>query len=184
MATVSDNGIVTGQHVGTTIITAKSDNGKAECEVVVKAKYNTYLEPVFEFGANKSAIKSKENRVLDVEKEESLLFKPDKSSIQGVGHLFENGKMTSIGVNVKTSSSLEATKFLIERYLVVGAGMGDIVGLMLNNLPSKATMSIGMGAESGYVLVMYMPYDKKKTRSIIEEDIMKNEMKELFNCTK
>lgn len=140
MATVSDNGIVTGQHVGTTIITAKSDNGKAECEVVVKAKYNTYLEPVFEFGA----IKSKENRVLDVEKEESLLFKPDKSSIQGVGYLFKNGKMTSIGVNVKTSSSLEAIKFLIERYLVVGAGMGDIVGLMLNNLPSKATMSIGI----------------------------------------
>lgn len=95
--------------------------------------------PVFEFGVSKSTIKSKEKRTLDTEKEESLLFKPEKSTIGGVGYLFENGKMNAIAINVKTSSAMEATKFLIERYLVVGAGTGNVVGAMINNLPDKAT---------------------------------------------
>lgn len=184
VATVSDNGIVTGEHVGKAIITATGSNGEAQCQVEVKAQYNTYADPVFEFGASKSTIKSKEGRTLDVEKEESLLFKPEKSAIQGVGYIFKNGKMTFIGVNVKLSSALEATKFLIERYLVIGAGVGDIAGVMINNLPNKANMGITMSAESGYALVMYMPYKKDKTRSVIEKDIMTNEMKELFNSTK
>lgn len=184
VATIDNNGTVTGEHVGKTTIKATGDNGESKCTVEVKAKYNTYADPIFEFGASKSTIKSKEGRTLDVEKEGSLLFKPDKSSIRGVGYLFENGKMTGIGVNVKLSSAQEATKFLIERYLVVGAGNGYIVGIMINNLPDKANMSIAMSVESGYVLVMYMPYDKNKTRSIADEDIMKSEMKELFNNMK
>lgn len=66
----------------------------------------------------------------------------------------------------------------------MGAGNGNIVGIMINNLPDKANISIAMSVESGYVLVMYMPYDKNKTRSIADEDIMKSEMKELFNNMK
>lgn len=184
VATISDNGVVTGEHVGKTMITAAGDNGEDKCAVEVKAKYNTYADPIFEFGASKSTIKSKEKRTLDTEKAESLLFKPEKSTIGGVGYLFEDGKMNAIAINVKTSSAMEATKFLIERYLVVGAGIGNIAGAMINNLPDKATMGITMSVESGYVLVLYIPYNKNKTRSTIEEDIMKNKMKRLFDSIK
>lgn len=184
VATIDNDGTITGEHVGKTIITATSNNGEDKCAVEVKAKYNTYTEPIFEFGASKSTIKSKESRILDTEKETSLLFKPEKSAIQGVGYLFKDGKMTSIGVNVKLSSAQEATKFLIERYLVIGAGVEGFAGIMINNLPNKASMGITMSVESGYVLVMYIPYDKNKTRSIIEEDITKNEMKKIFESTK
>lgn len=184
IAKVDKSGVITGSHVGKTFITATSDNGTAKCGVEVKAKYNTFTEPVLEFGASKSAIKSKESRTLNVEKTDNLLFNPDKSTIKGVAYLFENGEMTSAGVFVNMSSSLEATDFLIERYLVVGAGSGDIVGLMLNNQPNKATMSIAMSVESEYVLVIYMPYKKNKTRSTTEENITVNRMKELFNNMK
>ena len=184
VATIDKSGTITGEHVGKTMIIAAGDNGEGKCAVEVKAKYNTYADPVFEFGVSKSTIKSKEKRTLDTEKEESLLFKPEKSTIGGVGYLFENGKMNAIAINVKTSSAMEATKFLIERYLVVGAGTGNVVGAMINNLPDKATMGITMSVESGYVLVLYMPYNKDKTRSIIDEDIVKNKMRILFDSTK
>ena len=49
VAEVSEDGIIKGNHVGKTIITATSDNGEALCEVVVNAKYSTYTEPVLEF---------------------------------------------------------------------------------------------------------------------------------------
>ena len=186
VATVASNGKITANHLGKTIITAKSDDGEAKCEVTVKARYNTYTEPVFEFGANKSVIKSKESRTILMEKEESLLFKPETSSIQGVSYLFENDKMYSIGIFVELPSSLEVTKFLIERYLVIAAGVGNIPGIMLNNLPAKATMEIliAMHPENWYVLVIYRPYDKSNTRSIIEESIMENKFKELYNSMK
>lgn len=184
VASVNNNGTISGEHVGTTVVTAASNNGQGKCTVEVKAKYNTYTDPIFEFEASKSTIKTKEKRTLDDEKEESLLFKPEKSTIGGVGYLFKNGKMNAIAVNVKTSSALEATKFLIERYLVVGAGVGNIAGAMINNLPNKATMGITMSVESGYVLVLYMPYNKNKNRSIVEEDVIKNKMKKLFENTK
>lgn len=181
VASVSAKGVVTGEHVGKTKVTATSSDGESQCQVEVKAKYNTYADPVFSFGANKSTIKSKETRTLDNETSTGLLFKPEKSTIGGVAYLFENEKMTGIGVNVKTASAMEATKFLIERYLVVAAGNGDIVGLMLNNLPNKADMSIAMGVKTGYVLVTYMPYDKKATsRSNAEKDRIAEELEKIF----
>ncbi len=180
VATVSNTGVIKGEHVGKATIIAIGKKGDASCRVEVKAKYNTYTEPVLIFGANKSTIKAKEKRTLDTEKEGSLLFKPDKSTIKGVTYIFENNKMTAAGVFVNTFSALETTDFLIERYLVVGAGSGDIVGLMLNDLPNKATMSIAMSIESGYVLVIYMPYEKNKSRGISKEDITKTKMMELF----
>ena len=45
VAEVSEDGIIKGNHVGKTIITATSDNGEALCELVVNAKYSTYTEP-------------------------------------------------------------------------------------------------------------------------------------------
>lgn len=179
IATVN-NGLITAQHVGNTTVTATANGQTSNCNVEVKAKYHTFTEPILEFGASKSTIKSKEKRGLLREEETSLLFKPDKSTIQSVAYIFENGKMETAGVFIKTSSSLEATSFLIERYLVIGSGSGDIVGLMLNELPSKATMSIAMSIESSYVLVAYMPYNKDKTRSIEDNKIIINKMKELY----
>ena len=60
VAEVSEDGIIKGNHVGKTIITATSDNGEALCEVVVNAKYSTYTEPVLEFGVDKATVYSQD----------------------------------------------------------------------------------------------------------------------------
>lgn len=183
VATIDNSGTVTGEHVGKTIITATGDNGESKCTVEVKAKYNTYTEPVLEFGSSKSTIKSKEKRTLLNEDATSLSYKSDKSPVQVVIYLFENGKMKSVGVFVNLSSSRETTNFLLERYMPVSTGSGNIAGIMLNNLPDLATMSVTIGVESEYALVAYMPYSRTKTRSISEDDITMNKLKELFESS-
>lgn len=183
VATISKDGVVTGEHIGKAVITATSNNGEAICEIEVKAKYSTFTEPVLEFGASKSTIKSKEKRTLLTEDATSLSFKSDKSPVQGVIYLFENGKMKSVGVFVNLSSSRETTNFLLERYMPVATGTRNVVGIMLNNLPDLATMSVAIGVEPEYALVGYMPYSRNKTRSITEGDMMKK-LKELFESTK
>lgn len=184
VATVANNGIVTGEHIGKAIIIATSANGEAKCEVEVKAKYNTFTEPILDFSASKSTIKSKEKRELQREDETSLTYKPDKSPVQSVIYLFENGKMKTAGVFVNLSSSRETTNFLLERYMPVTTGSGNIVGIMLNNIPDLATMSVAIGVEERYAIVMYTAYDRSKTRSVVEEGIMIDKMKELFNRLK
>lgn len=183
VASVSENGIVKGGHVGKTIIKATSENGEAKCAVEVKPKYNTYTEPILEFGASKATIKAKESRTLESEIATRLTYKPDKSTIKSVAYAFENGAMIGAGVMLNTASAMEAADFLIERYLVISAGSGNIIGLMLNNLPSKANMSISMGVDAGNVTVIYAPYKSSTNRSsIVEQDIIANELKELLKA--
>lgn len=46
IAKVSDKGLLTANHVGKTFVTATCANGTEKCIVEVKAKYNTFVEPV------------------------------------------------------------------------------------------------------------------------------------------
>jgi hypothetical protein len=179
VASVDEDGLVTAEHVGQTFITATTNDDSAQCMVEVKPQYHTYVEPVFDFGASKSSIQMQEYRTLERETEDALLFSPDSPEIEGVAYVFENGRMSSSAVFVNLFSSLEATKFLMERYLVVGANE-DAVGIMLNNLPEKANMGVVETVEDGYVMVMYLPYDPTDTRSVDNHEAEKLKLQMLF----
>ena len=84
VAEVSEDGIIKGNHVGKTIITATSDNGEALCEVVVNAKYSTYTEPVLEFGVDKATVKAKEKRTILEDKTSTLGYRGENSAVKSL----------------------------------------------------------------------------------------------------
>ena len=154
VAEVSEDGIIKGNHVGKTIITATSDNGEALCEVVVNAKYSTYTEPVLEFGVDKATV---------------ISYKGENSAVKKVAYLFEDGKLTSSALSLSYSYTEEIAKFLSERYQVVGKTDDDTF-LFINNDLDKYSMGIGLSVESGFIMVMYIP-QSPKSRSIQAADL-------------
>lgn len=81
VAKVSSNGIVEGGHVGKTFIVASNGAETVKCAVEVKPKYNTFVEPVLDFGANKADIKAKEKRELVTDNATSLGYKDSKDGV-------------------------------------------------------------------------------------------------------
>jgi len=183
VAKVKSDGTITGNHVGKTIIVANSKNGSGKCEVEVIPRYNTYTNPVFEFGASKSSIKSKEKRTLDEEDTNSLVYNPENNKIIGVVYSFKDGKLEGIGVGVKYAYSLEATDFLIERYQVVEANKGGIAGYMLNDDPEKATMAITASIEDNFYMIIYLAYpfdNDTRSQNAQDKEAMENKLKEIM----
>ena len=107
VAEVSEDGIIKGNHVGKTIITATSDNGEALCEVVVNAKYSTYTEPVLEFGVDKATVKAKEKRTIWEDNGNVISYKGENSAVKKVAYLFEDGKLTSSALSLSYSYTEE-----------------------------------------------------------------------------
>ena len=177
VATVSEDGVVKGERIGQTFITAKSENGSAKCAVEVKAEYNTYTEPLFDFGSSKAEIKSKETRTVESETDNSLIFTPSESALDGIMYMFENDKMTSAAAVVKLSSAIDAAYFLVERYLVISAGEDGFEGVMINNVPSKATVRVAISVQSSYCLIIYIPYTSSRSASDREDYIEKQTKK-------
>ena len=169
VAEVSEDGIIKGNHVGKTIITATSDNGEALCEVVVNAKYSTYTEPVLEFGVDKATVKAKEKRTILEDKTSTLGYRGENSAVKSVAYLFENGKLTSSAIALSYSYTEEIAKFLSERYQVIGKD-SDGAYYFINNDSDKYSMGIGLSVESGFIMVMYIP-QSPKSRSIQAADL-------------
>ncbi|MFR8768498.1 MAG: Ig-like domain-containing protein, partial [Eubacterium sp.] len=138
VAEVSEDGIIKGNHVGKTIITATSDNGEALCEVVVNAKYSTYTEPVLEFGVDKATVKAKEKRTILEDKTSTLGYRGENSAVKSVAYLFENGKLTSSAIALSYSYT-ENNKFL-SRYQVIGRIV--MVHITINNDSDKYNMGL------------------------------------------
>lgn len=178
VASVDEDGLVEANHVGRTYIVASSKNGEERCRVTVKAEYNTYTEPLFDFGKSMADIKKKEKRTVALETETSLGFTPKESALEAIMYLFEDGKMTSSGAFVKLSRAVEATYFLLERYLVVGVDQQNIDIAMINNIPSKATVGIAVSVQKDYCLVLYLPFTL--TRSESERENYINELTEKY----
>ena len=169
VAEVSEDGIIKGNHVGKTIITATSDNGEALCEVVVNAKYSTYTEPVLEFGVDKATVKAKEKRTIWEDNGNVISYKGENSAVKKVAYLFEDGKLTSSALSLSYSYTEEIAKFLSERYQVVGKTDDDTF-LFINNDLDKYSMGLGLSVESGFIMVMYIP-QSPKSRSIQAADL-------------
>ena len=57
IATVDEDGVVTGHHVGATIVEAKTADGRtAECGVAVVPLYFTFKEPYIEWGKSQADV--------------------------------------------------------------------------------------------------------------------------------
>lgn len=154
-------GKITAMTIGTTVIDVTSDQGTAQVNVTVKAKYHTFTEPCSDFTKTKA----------DLIK---MYGNPDSTTDSGISYMYSSGaKVMDIylfGTNGKLSSScaminqdylLETVKFLGERYIY--AGQIDGVYVFANGI-DNITKGITMSKVSGYKLyqIIYLPYNDSK----------------------
>lgn len=156
VASVDDKGMVVGNHVGKTFIVASNGGYKAKCEVEVIALHNTLTEPIIDFGASLSVIKSKETRTLFKEDSKSLFYKDDKSDVvQGIIYSFTSGKLKDIGLLINLSYTSVATDFFLERYQPFTESDGTYI--MINNDFKNYTAGVCLYVKKDFLLAVYMP---------------------------
>lgn len=114
VATV-ENGVVKGMHVGTTTIHANN----ATCTVSVKSKRNSFIEPLMLWGASQATIKSKMSSYTLSKSSSTSLTYVGIGRVLGWGYTFENDALTLSMMAVTLLNGLDATDFLLDRYVVV-----------------------------------------------------------------
>lgn len=164
VASVNSDGLVEGIHVGKAIIEAKSETESAKCEIEVEPQYNTYVEPVLDFGSSADEIKSKENRNLLSEDENGIVFDGSNDAELMVVYTMDNNRMTSAGVAIDFSYTAELVDFLAERYQLIGEEDG--LYIYIDGEPSNFNMGVGLSVQSGYLLVSYTPNQNTKSSDL------------------
>lgn len=158
VAKVSSNGIVEGGHVGKTFIVASNGAETIKCAVEVKPKYNTFVEPVLDFGANKADIKAKEKRELVTDNATSLGYKDSKDGV-AIIYTFKNGKMNACGFGLQYKYTDDIMDFLLERYAPATMNNDKDMFIFVNGMSGKWDMMVALTVQSGMIQVMYAPKD-------------------------
>lgn len=172
VAKVSSNGVVEGGHVGKTFIVASNGSETVRCAVEVKPKYNTFVEPVLDFGASKEEIKAKEKRELISETATALGYEDSKDGVVVI-YTFKNGKMNAAGLNLQYRYTNDITDFLLERYSPATMDADEGMFIFVNGFSDKWTMGVVLTVEIGRIQVMYAPKDIiSRSTFVIDSEIM------------
>lgn len=124
VATVDNNGRVTGVHVGDAVITCSKDGMTATCAVSVKPIYTAWALPELSFGASQSQLKADEVHTLINElcDDETLVFAAnDKLAYPWYIYGFENGKMidATLGIANNSTAVQDMDKFMKQYYVAL-----------------------------------------------------------------
>lgn len=183
VATVSQTGLITGKRVGNTTIDVSDGKGHASVAVTVNPKNTSFVEPVLDFGISSADVIKKEGQSPLTEVSNGLLFdSKGKETYRMYG--FENDKLKSSCLIVKTTLAETITDFLIERYAVVdansgfGFGDGSYIALFVNSLDfDKVTMGVGISAYN-YSTLMVLYFKTSTTKA--ERESMTKEYIEMY----
>ncbi len=161
VASVSEEGIVTANHVGTTIINSKTK----KIPTVVMGFYHLYDEPVLEWGCSPSTVKAKQKQgnISNVATASNVLRYDNAGSTQAIGYTFEDGKLKSVGVILDLKYASTISDYLMERYFMIPYVTGDVIAMGYNSYDiDEATVSVGLMLYNSYIIVMYLnPKDSK-----------------------
>lgn len=159
IASVSNTGMVTANHVGSTFIKANEDI----CEVKVSPVFNLYEEPCVDWNKSKSEIK-KMYGTPDQEDNSSLSYNTTNTKAPAIIYLFNNNKLSSSTVMVDSSYLNDLIAFLGERYEYAGYSEETYI-FYRNNNKGILDMGIGLKKMPGYKLYAAM-YTSTRTKSI------------------
>lgn len=174
VASVSNSGLVTGNRVGKTIVTAND----LKCQVIVDPIYNLYEEPVLDWNMTKSQIVSKLGTPYS-STSTTIIYETKNSKAPLIMYTFDtNGKLKGSYVTVMSNYVTECSDFLLERYAVWDISSGsNIIALFGNSLDTKkATVIVGIQVESRYIGVVYIPNNSTKSANVE----ISNDVKELI----
>lgn len=168
VSSVTSSGLVEAKHIGEAVISANVNGSKLSCKVTVSAKYNSFNEPLMDWGASKATIKQKEKRTLENDTEDALYYKEPRTN--GILYLFEKDKLITAGLVLPLKfDAEELVGFLTERYTIVGES--DDLFLWLSK---DGKMTIAVGVETVGVLVAYIPNTKGSSVDMAKLQQIKN----------
>jgi uncharacterized protein YjdB len=120
IVSVSEAGKVTGERMGSALVTVQTKDGaySSSCEVKVNATNFLYLEPLLDFGKAKSYILDNESRKLLFNRTNYLLYEGESDSTINVIYNFSNSTYKESVVLLKGEENIskQAFDFLKQRY--------------------------------------------------------------------
>lgn len=163
IVSVSENGIVTANHVGETRIMAQGSNGSAFCNVSVKPQYTYYVEPLCKEGITIEDIKKFEKRKLHTESSDGLFYDGENSTVSAVAYKFDtNGKLNFVMLmlphHYSTTLASQLINFLLERYNPVADfnGIYSFIDANKLNLANKIVyMEVSPKGYNEYICITY-----------------------------
>lgn len=120
VATVDENGLVKGMHIGTTEIMASNGVYSDKCTVTIKPKYSLYDTPLLNWGDSRQQMKNSETHELLKEDENGLYYKYDFGSTTCIlAYGFKEGKLNyAMAMMVPFNATLFSNTgyYIMERY--------------------------------------------------------------------
>lgn len=167
VASVSNKGVVNGEHVGDCDITV----GNKRCKVSVKGTINLYIDPITEWGMSKSMVIAKWGEKDYIDTGDNIGYTTGNTNVPLIAYNFENGKLAAAIVMVSTNYTSKLIDYLLERYESLGIYDNDF--FFINNYTlQSATTVIGVQLYNvDYWEIIYMPNTYTKSREIDKSDI-------------
>lgn len=116
VATVLNNGIITGQHVGNCTVSCPY----GACRVRVSATINLFRDPITQWGLSKSQVIAQEGNNYEETTGGAIGYSTGNTIAPLLMYTFENNKLKTAAITVKTSYKNQAVDHLKERYRYLG----------------------------------------------------------------
>lgn len=118
IAKVDDAGEVYGVLCGETFINVSNskDNFSDKCKVTVVPTITAYREPCLNFGCSKEEVKAYEKRKIATETNDGITFYGENDGIYLIMYIFDNNKLSGLGLLFNTSSKTNTMEHLKQRY--------------------------------------------------------------------
>lgn len=167
-ATVSENGLVTGEKVGETEIVVSSSRGTVKVPITIMSQYSLYPDVDGLVGKTLSDITkvmgSNYESSTSTSGEITYLYRNPTSYVDAIMFIMKGSVVETIGVLVPTTNTSMITKHLIERYTV--AGMQNDMYFFLNH--GKTTTIAMQVYSTKYIIVMYLASTASKSVEAID----------------
>lgn len=156
-ASVSEEGMITANHVGTTMITLEAEGDSQTFEVTIEPLSDLYPEPEIEIGETKEDVIARFGTP-DAEVEGAIGYGGYSENATMLMVMFDDeGLVELYGVVLDLSLEEELDTFLAERYLFVQEE--ESVKMYINALTvEEATLIVGseVAEEEGMLMAFYM----------------------------
>ena len=183
VATVDENGLVTGGHVGTTKIIASNRSSSATCNVTIQPRYNLYDSPILDWGASISEIRNKETHeyVPTSSSSSSLVYNytHDTENPCLVIYSFKNGELFWITLFLKWTYFSYATDYLLERYQPMYVDRVKQYAMLWDAYTKdklKTVILLELTERSGSPIIQISYTDASKEESANESSKLKNKV--------
>lgn len=154
VATVSNSGIITGQHVGMCTVSCAGGS----CQVNVLANINLFQDPITQWGLSKSEVIAREGYDYEETNSGAIGYSTGNSIAPLLMYTFDNNKLKNAGITVKTAYTNQVVDHLSERYRYLGKVGSAFYFADGNSSADAKTAVVLQYYNSSYWVAMYMEH--------------------------